>query len=421
MLQSNSPINILITEAYTDANVGSGALVENSLRLLRERFPQARFRVMAVYPQAFESLAGVEKSLPDPFDYPYRKSKAAKIKWALKTFLTMLLVRLQAKKDLKAFRSLASKFQDYLWADWVISIHAERIKESFYIDALYTLFSFHIAHLLGKKVILFPCTLGPYGFGTRSLVDRWLRDVDLLFTRDTLSFDLAHETAGLPAGKIVECADVAVMQEYLPREEALRVIGCDSEDQLVGVSVMRWRYIKGAVSKYSTYASYVTEMAKVVDHLVANYGVKVVLYPTNYAIRGCTTDDREAIRDIYEMATQKEKIVCVEEFLSPSQLKGALSCSAVNITTRMHACIFSTGAGVPTLSVNYLYKLREYMASLGLADYSIDIEDFNAEWMLGAFEKMWHRRCEIRAQIEAGMAAKRSLLQAKLELLKQLV
>ena len=199
------------------------------------------------------------------------------------------------------------------------------------------------------------------------------------------------------------------------------MIGCGAEDKLVGISVMRWRYIKGDVSPLSNYTSYVAEMARVADHLIATYGVKVILYPTNYAIHGCTTEDRAAVRDIYQAATCKQQIVCFEQFVTPAQCKGALACSEVNITTRMHACIFSTGAGVPTLSINYLYKLREYMASLGLEDYSIDIEDFNAEWMLAAFEKMWSRRAEIRQQIQARMDAKRVALEEKMDMLHRLV
>lgn len=417
--QPEVPLKILITEAYTDANVGSGALIENALSLLRERFPTAQIRVMAIYPHAFEELCHVE-SVPDPYRYPYKKPVLHKIIWLFSTFFWMALIRLQARKGLRKVRFFSSKIDHYLWADWVVSAHAERIKESFHVDALYTLFSFHIAHLLGKKVILFPCTLGPYGFGTRPLVDRWLREVDVLFTRDDISYNLAHKAKGLAHEKIVNCSDVAVIQNYISREEALEIIGCSPQDKLVGVSVMRWRYIKGNVSPYSNYASYVTEMAKLIDHLITTYGVKVVLYPTNYAIRGCTTEDREAIRAIYKAATRKESIVQTERFLKPEELKGALACSEVNIVTRMHACIFSTGANVPTLSVNYLYKLREYMESLGLADYSIDIEYFNAEWMQAAFDKMWNRRPEIRQQITQHMEAKRALLHEKMDTLRDL-
>jgi len=412
-------MNILITEGHTDANIGSGALVENSLVLLRDRYPGANLRVVSIYPEAFRKTFDVD-SVFDPFEYPYKKPWLQKLAWIFKTVFWMAVIRLQAASGMASVRFYKSKLDNYLWADMVVSVHAERIKEAFYIDALYTLFSFRIAHLIGKKVVLFPCTLGPYGFGTRWLVNRWLRNVDLLFTRDELSFKLANETKGLSSDRIVRSADVAVMQRMVGRTESLALIGCSSQDQLVGISVMHWRYIKGNRSPYSNYAAYVAEMAKVVDRLITGYGVKVVLYPTNYAIRGCTTEDREACREIYQSSAHKDRVICVEKFMSPAELKGALACSEVNITTRMHACIFSTGAGVPTLAVNYLYKLREYMANLGLEDFSIDIEEFNADWMLSAFDRMWQRRAEIRLQIQTRMEANRSLLQTSMRHLEML-
>ena len=406
-------MNILITEGHTDANIGSGALVENTLVLLRDRYPGANIRVVAVYPDAFRELYGVD-SVPDPFEYPYKKPWLRKLAWVTKTILWMAVIRLQVVPGMTSVRFYKSKLDNYLWADMVVSVHAERIKEAFYIDALYTLFSFRIAHLLAKKVVLFPCTLGPYGFGTRFLVNRWLRNVDLLFTRDELSFKLANETKGLSPNKIIRSADVAVMQKNIGSAEALALIGCSPQDKVVGISVMQWRYIKGDISPYSNYTAYVAEMTKVVDRLITEYGVKVVLYPTNYAIRGCTTEDREASRAIYQSSTHKDRVICIEQFLSPTELKGALACSEVNITTRMHACIFSTGAGVPTISVNYLYKLREYMANLGLEDFSIDIEEFNAEWMMAAFDRMWLHRAEIRQKIQMRMDANRTLLQTSM-------
>ncbi len=417
-------MNILITEAHTDANIGSGALVENALTLLRERYPEASFKVIAIHPLAFEELCGVE-SLPDRFGYPYRKPLAEKLLWAAKTLFWMGCVWFQRSlpgaRQRGGSRWFADKLAPYDWADLVVSVHAERIKESFHVDPLYTLFSWHMTHLLGKPLVIFPCTLGPYGRGTRFLVDRWLRDVDLLFARDDLSFRLALEARGMTPTKVVRCPDVAVIQTAIPPAEARALIGVQPDEPLAGISVMRWRYILGDVGPYGNYEAYVAEMAKTVDALVERYGTTVVLYPTNYAERGCTTEDREAGRDVLARVRNKTSVRLVTQRLTPAQLKGALACSEVNITTRMHACIFSTGAGVPTLSINYLPKLREYMSHLGLDDYSIDIEAFNADWMLAAFQRAWEHRTALRAQIEEHMAGQRKQLRQAMTRLEDIV
>ena len=86
------------------------------------------------------------------------------------------------------------------------------------------------------------------------------------------------------------------------------------------------------------------------------------------------------------------RIKIVDELPSALEFKSLLARSAVNVTTRMHACILSTSAFVPTMSINYLFKLKEYMDSLGMSKYSIDIEDFNAEDSLSMFDELWNTR-----------------------------
>ena len=66
----NSDMKILIIEAYTDANVGSCALVENAIKLLNGLFPGADIRVMAHEPGVFHELYGVE-AVRDIFEYPF--------------------------------------------------------------------------------------------------------------------------------------------------------------------------------------------------------------------------------------------------------------------------------------------------------------------------------------------------------------
>jgi hypothetical protein len=49
-------VNILIIEAYTDADIGSGSLVENTIKLLTLRFQGASIRRFWVCGGIFHSL-----------------------------------------------------------------------------------------------------------------------------------------------------------------------------------------------------------------------------------------------------------------------------------------------------------------------------------------------------------------------------
>ena len=132
-------------------------------------------------------------------------------------------------------------------------------------------------------------------------------------------------------------------------------------------------------------------------------------------LHGCRDNDVATSQEIRDKMTHSDSAFVIDRLTTPSQFKGMLACSRVNIVTRMHACILSTGAGIPTLSVNYLFKLREYMESLGLAEFSIDIEEFNAGDMLEAFDKMWRSREDWSRYVRAAIKEKKESLTKALE------
>jgi polysaccharide pyruvyl transferase WcaK-like protein len=185
---------------------------------------------------------------------------------------------------------------------------------------------------------------------------------------------------------------------------------------------MKWSYFKNKIeTEFSNYRSYLHEMAVVADRLVSEHGVKVVLYPTNYPVHGCREDDLSTAVEIRKRMKHGGEVTIIEELPPPARLKGMLACSELNITTRMHACILSTGAGVPTISVNYLFKVREYMRSLGLEEFSIDIEEFNSDWALDAFGRMWPERERWRDHISGKIGEKKKNIKKAMENLDDLV
>lgn len=416
-------LNILVIEAYTDANIGSGALVENTIMLLRRRYPNAHLRVMAHNPQVFATLCQVE-AVPDIFHYPFGQGRARQVMWLLSTLLWMVVVYIQAcllRPDKWPF--LRGKVQDFLWADWVVSVGAERINDKFVKNILFSLYTYALVNKLGRKMILFPCTIGPFLFRwTKGLAGRVLRHLDLIYTRDDLSHTITCGLAGVPAERVVNTSDVAVFQQQNDRVKSLAMLGVSESQPIVGISVMRWTYVANKVeTPYSNYNSYVGEMSRLADLLIERYGVLVVFYPTNFPVHGCREDDVSTALEIQCQMKHGSKTKVIRDLPTPSVFKGMLACSEVNITTRMHACILSTGAGVPTISVNYLFKLSEYMNSLGLAEFSIDIEEFCGERALAAFERMWHERPQWRATIEQAIAAKQRQLLNSFELMDQFI
>ena len=350
------PVHFLIIEAYTDANIGSGALVENTVAILRERFPNAELRVMAHYPQAFFELCRVD-AVEDIFHYPFGKTRLTQAVWLLQTLAWMSIVFIQSiilPRGKILF--LRTKVRDYLWADIVVSVGAERINDKYIKNILFSLYTYALVPRLGRSMVLFPCTIGPFLFKlTRWLTAKALKHVGLVYTRDNLSFKNTCELKGIDKKKVVNTSDVAVYQKQADRKRSLDMIGAEKNDRIVGISVMRWSYVANTKNTvYSNYESYVKEVAKLADILVKHYGVTIIFYPTNFPVRGCREDDVNTAREIKLKMRHKARSRIIETLPSPADFKGMLACSEVNITTRMHAYCLQGRMSQPYLSTIFL-------------------------------------------------------------------
>lgn len=417
--------NILLIEAYTDANIGSCALVENSLKILENKFRQSEIRIMAQYPEAFRHLYN-KLAIQDIFKYPSRQPRLRQLLWLFKTlgWMTgvMIMIPCMRRRLLVKNISLIEKIRPFLWADMIISVGGERLNDKFYKNIIFSLYTYVLSKVLDKKMILFPQTIGPFFFlWSKWLTKKVLKRIDLIYTRDHASTYIVCNELGVPEEKVVNAIDVAILQEPIRREKALSLIPAKEEDILVGISTMRWSYFKNRIqTPYSNYNAYVTEMAAIADTLIEKYNVTIVFYPTNFPIHGSRDDDAQSARQIFSLMKNKQHARIITKLRTPAEFQGMLSCSQINITTRMHACILSTTAYVPVISVNYLFKLREYMDSLGLGEFSIDIEEFCAEKAIKAFNLMWPERDTWVQHLKVVVDQKRRLLWKAMEALDAL-
>lgn len=414
------PQRILIFEAYTDANIGSGALVENTVKLLKAHYPGCEIKIMAHYPDAFH-YEGVE-SVPDAYDFPYLKPRFYQLFWLAGTLLWLGAAFLQAfLLKSKPFLFFKGKTRHFQWADLAVSVGAERLNDKFVSSLFFSALSLRLLKAMGKKVVFFPSTIGPFLHSpTRALAAGALKRLNLVYTRDRQSTTTCLEALKLDPAKVIETSDVAVLQEQAGEAKSWEILSSFRGSPLkpgtpvVGISALKWTYRANKVeTPYSNYGAYREEMAKLADAVVDKTGAQVAFFPTNYNVHGCREDDVTVCREVMEKMKHREAAFVIDRLTSPGEFKGLLACSQVNIVTRMHACILSTGAGIPTLSINYLFKLKEYMDSLGLAEFTVDIEEFHVEALLPPFERMWKERDHWAGQIRKAIDSKKeSLAQA---------
>lgn len=403
-------MNILIIDAYTDGNIGSGALVENSLKLLRENFPDADIEMLSQFPEYLESFSGIPNH-PELVTMPFNQPRLQQVYWLAKT-LPWMTIHVMATY-LKGYgvnipswiytrdKHKQQTIERLNWADIVVSVGAERINDNFYKAILFSLYQLWIVQLQRKFLVLFPQTIGPFHFSfTRWLSRLIIERCDVVFLRDRKSREIL-DSLGVMHPVVVDTYDVAVIQSPVSTSQASELLygsGIPSDGKLlVGISAMHWSYVKAQGE--STYVDYRNAIAKVADGLIEDYGVRIVFLATNVPIHGCREDDVKVAREISGIMQHKDHVHILGSLYSPAQMKGMMGLMELCIVTRMHACILSTGITTPTVTINYQFKLNEYMKLVGLGEYTIDIDRVTSDKLQKLVGKAWMNRHIMRTTL----------------------
>jgi colanic acid/amylovoran biosynthesis protein len=418
-------MKIVIIEAYSAANIGSGALVENSVRLLQKNFPGADIEILAQTPESIHNLTGLP-CYHELITLPLGQPRLKQIFWLITTGLWMFVhaLAVQLRRigiaipvSFYTFNSRTiTAVKKVREADMVVSVGAERINDNFYKAILFSLYMLWMVQTYGKFLVLFPQTIGPFHFRiTRFLSAAILSRCEVIFLRDQKSREIVEEI-GVHGPIIVDTCDVAVLQpavDFDQARELLRQAGVVEDDRpLVGMSVMQWSYIK-AEGK-SGYEEYKRAIAAAADEFIEQKGVRVLFIATNVLTEGCREDDVAAAQDIMELMRRKEGATILHRVYTPAQMKGIMGLLELCLVTRMHACIFSTGFFTPTASINYQFKLKEYMHLMGLGEYTVDIDTVTTENLRALLALAWEDRARNREVLKRNITAWAASLEAEM-------
>jgi colanic acid/amylovoran biosynthesis protein len=421
-------MKILIIEAYSAANIGSGALVENSIRLLQKNFPEAGIEVLAQAPESIHKLTGLP-CYHELISLPLGRSRLKQIFWLFKTGLWMSFhalavlmkaINISIPETLYTYNTeTLTAVKKVKEADIVVSVGAERINDNFYKAILFSLYMLWMVKTFKKFLILFPQTIGPFHFKlTRFLSSRILSKCDVIFLRDRKSNEVIKEI-GVNGPIIVDSCDVAVAQPAVAPEEARNLLmefNLKTGDKpLVGMSVMQWSYAK--VKGPSGYEAYKKAVATVADEFIENKGVQVLFIATNLLTEGCREDDVAVAEDIMAIMKHREGATLLNRVYTPSQMKGLMGLLELCLVTRMHACIFSTGIFTPTVSINYQFKLKEYMNLTGLGDYTVNIDVVTTENLRKLMNRAWQDRLENREVLKTSITSLAAQLEQEMQYL----
>lgn len=377
-------MKVIIAEAGPANNVGSMALIENAIEIIKEKHGLCEITVLSAHAQSVKNVLEKDnlqqgiKVISDLFLFP-KGGGIHKSMWLIKAILWICYSRivLLFTKNISKFMCGQKKtvLKEIEEAEYIYCIGAERINDVYYKTALLSLYTLGTYIKIGKKVIHLSLTIGPVFYkSTIAVAKRILNKSFAILVRDQKSYDLLKSWK-IKAKKQFNAYDIALLQRKKPELLPSLMNEFNLQPGFIGVSVLYWHFRK--LTGPSRMPEYYDSLSKTLDYIIEKYDRDIVFTPTVTGFPHRINDDAVASEIINRMKN-KNRVINIKRMLTPIELATLYTQCYFSIVTRMHAAILCSGAGEhPIIAINYLYKLREYMKNIGFENYSIDIDYIN--------------------------------------------
>ncbi|HEX8784944.1 MAG TPA: polysaccharide pyruvyl transferase family protein [Telluria sp.] len=336
----NEPLNIVINGWYGQLNAGDDAILDVFIDQTRARF-DAHFTVLSEMPENIPSTPYM-RGLFHPALLG-RETPSALIKGRLWRHLREI-----SKADLFVLGGGGILRDNTNWR-----------------NLLRLLDEVWFAKLLGKKVMLYGIGVGPFKTALgRKLIGISARMADLVTVRSERCAQLLRDV-GVQPQRIHVVSDPAFL--LAPRVPA------DAEIQRLFAPG------KKTIGFYPTFAlevcyegdEHFRQLAKALDEVSADPEVQLVSVPLSVLDNG--VDDVDMARKIQSFMKHPERLYIYEKRLDAAELKWVTSQAILNMTVRLHAMIFSLGAGVPVVAVNYEPKVANVFSEFQSPRYLVEM------------------------------------------------
>jgi len=380
---------ILITNAVA-LNGGDAAILQSTIAILRERFGEGvRFEVydMAAaasgryYPQ-INIKQDIYSHVRDWAGARIRPAAAALFLLAAAWLRHVPLIGKTMHGLLPP--GLRRTLADYDEADIVVSSGGTYLVPHYSLAG--KLLDFLVTEALGKPLVLFTQSLGPFPpVRERVLLRHALRKAMLILVRDERSRRHLAEL-GVASDRVRICADAAFA--LAPAGLRGRSFPPAHRPWNIAISVRDWPHFKDSASDTGM-ERYFASVARLAADLIGQHGAMVTFISTCQGAPEYWTDDARTADEIVKRLPSaiRPHALVDRHFRRPVEMIARLKEFDLTIATRMHAAILSLCAGTPVLPISYEFKTTELFRRFGLGDAVIEIEHIDPGRVLDAFDK----------------------------------
>ena len=267
------------------------------------------------------------------------------------------------------------------------------------------LFTIRAAKLLGCRVIMYGCGIGPVtrARGKRSVRKVLNKYVDVITLRENHS---RHELEcyGVTKPEIILSSDPAMILEPAPEEEVSAVMknnGLDPEGRYICLCLRRWPGFKEKAKFFAAAA----------DYAIEKYGLVPIFLSINHQ------NDSDAADAVLSMMKGKGKVL--REPMGTAKTIGIMSRMELVLSMRLHGLIFASAQGAPLVGVSYDPKVTAFLDYIGqeLHTEFDSLSEGRLEPLIDEAVKLGAQREKLREKAEALRAVEGRNIEAARKLL----
>lgn len=146
-----------------------------------------------------------------------------------------------------------------------------------------------------------------------------------------------------------------------------------------------------------------TMIARLIDHLVEDKGMRVVFVPHSIGPEA-NLDDRRIADAIIEKVASKNRqhVTNIRTEYASQELKGLASRLAITVGSRLHFTIDALCGQVPSILLSHAHDIRCHGIvgdMLGLEDYVLNVDELNADSLIAKADDLMDRHEAISAEL----------------------
>ncbi|MBM3152087.1 MAG: polysaccharide pyruvyl transferase CsaB [Chloroflexi bacterium] len=239
-----------------------------------------------------------------------------------------------------------------------------------------------MAWLLDKPCILWSVGVGPLASEEGRRLTRIAFELaDEVTVRDEASRMLLREL-GVHRRDIEVTPDPAFVLDGRKVDSPPGDIVDDPYRPLVGICLRYW-----AMGEQSN--SWQEEVAAALDEFHEQVHCRYVFIPFQVNPESPHTDDFAAARAVRNAMRHRREARLLRLQPGLAELEGLLAQCRLLVGMRLHSLVFAARAGVPLVGLAYDPKVRHLLDNLGMAGYSLPIEDLDRVGLLGVMQSAW--------------------------------